>query len=114
MTSASACKAYMAYVTMIPLLIIDDLGMRKLPPTAAEDLLEIVMRRYERGSTRIKSNRPVGEEWIMVKPEQPHSHPERRNETKRTLTLVVCVGLFILGLGFRGLSRSRTPFACTA
>jgi DNA replication protein DnaC len=27
------------------LLIIDDIGMRKLPPTAAEDLLEIVMGR---------------------------------------------------------------------
>jgi len=44
------------------LLIIDDLGMRKLPATAAEDFLEIVMRRYERGSTLITSNRPV-EDW---------------------------------------------------
>jgi DNA replication protein DnaC len=34
----------------VPLLIIDDLGMRKLPATAAEDLLELVMRRY--GSCR--------------------------------------------------------------
>ena len=45
-----------------PLLIIDDLGMRKLPPTAAEELLEIVMRRYERTSTLLTSNRPV-EDW---------------------------------------------------
>src|SRR5215212_11258231 len=30
----------------------DDLGMRKLPHTAAEDLLELIMRRYERASTR--------------------------------------------------------------
>jgi DNA replication protein DnaC len=45
-----------------PLLIIDDLGMRKLPHTAAEDLLELVMRRYERASTVITSNRPV-EDW---------------------------------------------------
>ena len=44
------------------LLIIDDLGMRKLPPTAAEDLLEIVMRRHERRSTILTSNRPV-EDW---------------------------------------------------
>jgi len=28
----------------VPLLIIDDLGMRKLPLTAAEELLEIIMR----------------------------------------------------------------------
>lgn len=40
-----------------PLLIVDDLGMRKLPATAAEDLLEIVMRRYEHASTLITSNR---------------------------------------------------------
>jgi DNA replication protein DnaC len=46
----------------VPLLIIDDLGMRKLPATAAEDLLEVVMRRYERVSTLITSNRPV-EDW---------------------------------------------------
>lgn len=46
----------------IPLLIVDDLGMRKLPHTAAEDLLELIMRRYERASTLITSNRPV-EDW---------------------------------------------------
>ena len=48
-----------------PLLIIDDLGMRKLPMTAAEDLLELVMRRYERHSTVLTSNRPV-EDWGKV------------------------------------------------
>jgi DNA replication protein DnaC len=30
--------------------------------TAAEDLLEIIMRRYERASTLLTSNRPV-EDW---------------------------------------------------
>ena len=49
----------------VPLLIIDDLGMRRLPVTAAEDLLELVMRRYERQSTLITSNRPV-EDWGKV------------------------------------------------
>src|ERR1700683_123809 len=44
-------KEYMETLTTVPLLIIDDFGMRKLPLTAAEDLLEIVMRRYERAST---------------------------------------------------------------
>jgi DNA replication protein DnaC len=34
----------------VPLLIVDDLGMRKLPQTAAEDLLELVMHRCERAS----------------------------------------------------------------
>ena len=55
-------KQFMAHLTVVPLLIIDDFGMRKLPPTAAEDLLEIVMRRYERASTLLTSNRPV-EDW---------------------------------------------------
>ena len=30
--------------------------MRKLPLTAAEELLEIIMRRYERASTLLTSN----------------------------------------------------------
>ena len=55
-------KQHMELLATVPLLIIDDLGMRKLPSTAAEDLLEIVMRRYERGSTLMTSNRPV-EDW---------------------------------------------------
>src|SRR4029077_3029312 len=52
----------MELFSTVPLLIIDDLGMRKLPSTAAEDLLEIVMRRYERTSTLLTSNRPI-EDW---------------------------------------------------
>ena len=52
----------MESVATVPLLIIDDFGMRKLPLTAAEDLLEIIMRRYERASTLLTSNRPV-DDW---------------------------------------------------
>ena len=55
-------KQYMERMAKVPLLIIDDLGMRKLPHTAAEDLLELIMRRYERTSTILTSNRPV-EDW---------------------------------------------------
>jgi DNA replication protein DnaC len=55
-------KEWMDTLSTVPLLIIDDFGMRKLPLTAAEDLLEIVMRRYERVSTLLTSNRPV-EDW---------------------------------------------------
>jgi hypothetical protein len=33
-------KVFLANLATVPLLIIDDLGMRKLPHTAAEDLLE--------------------------------------------------------------------------
>jgi DNA replication protein DnaC len=55
-------RQFMAELAVVSLLIIDDFGMRKLPLTAAEDLLEIVMRRYERASTLLTSNRPV-EDW---------------------------------------------------
>src|SRR5688572_17049156 len=55
-------KQQMELLSTVPLLIVDDLGMRKLPATAAEDLLEIVMRRYERASTILTSNRPV-DDW---------------------------------------------------
>jgi DNA replication protein DnaC len=55
-------KDLLAEIAAVPLLIIDDLGMRKLPHTAAEDLLELIMRRYERASTLLTSNRPV-DDW---------------------------------------------------
>lgn len=55
-------KQHMDTLATVPLLIIDDFGMRKLPMTAAEDLLEIIMRRYERASTMLTSNRPV-DDW---------------------------------------------------
>jgi DNA replication protein DnaC len=55
-------KEFVEWLVSLPLLILDDLGMRKLPLTAAEDLLELIMRRYERASTLVTSNRPV-EDW---------------------------------------------------
>lgn len=55
-------RQQMELFASVPLLIIDDLGMRKVSATAAEDLLEIVMRRYEHASTMLTSNRPV-EDW---------------------------------------------------
>ena len=73
-TLADTRKAYLAELTRVPLLIIDDLGMRKLPHTAAEDLLELIMRRYERASTMLTSNRPV-DDWgssSVTPPPSPH------------------------------------------
>jgi len=54
----------------IDLLVLEDLGMRRLPPTAAEGLLEVFVRRYEKGATCgekrwraiiVTSNRPSSE-----------------------------------------------------
>jgi len=44
------------------LLIIDDMGIKQLPPKSGEHLFEIIMRRYEVRSTVMTSNRPI-EEW---------------------------------------------------
>ena len=40
------------------LLAIEDLGMRRLPPTAAEDLLEVFTRRYEQGAIILTTTAP--------------------------------------------------------
>jgi DNA replication protein DnaC len=61
-TLAGTRKDYVIELATVPLLILDDLGMRKLAHTAAEDLLELIMRRYERASTLLTSNRPV-DDW---------------------------------------------------
>ena len=61
--SPTGRKHYLTELTRLSLLIIDDLDMRKLPHDAAEDLLELVMRRYERTSTVLTWNRPV-EDWV--------------------------------------------------
>ena len=47
-------------------MITDDLGMRKLPPTAAEELRELIMRRYERASTLLTSNKPVDDSGKLL------------------------------------------------
>lgn len=44
------------------LLIIDDMGIKQLPARSGEYLFEIIMRRYEKRSTVMTSNRPL-EEW---------------------------------------------------
>lgn len=47
------------------LLVLEDLGIRRLPPTAAEDLLEVFVRRYQKDSIILTTNRPL-EDWGQV------------------------------------------------
>lgn len=49
----------------VDLLIIDDFGLRKLPITAGEDLLEVIHKRHEGKSTLLTSNRPF-EDWGKI------------------------------------------------
>jgi len=44
------------------LLIIDDMGLKKLPEKSGEFLFEVIMRRHQVRSTIMTSNRPI-EEW---------------------------------------------------
>jgi DNA replication protein DnaC len=58
-------RELIAQLCKVDLLVLEDLGMKRLPPTAAEDLLEIVVRRYEKGSIIMTTNRPL-EDWGQV------------------------------------------------
>lgn len=55
-------KAMIKELSRVPLLIIDDLGLNRTPPGAGQNLLEVFMRRYEKASTIITTNRPL-EDW---------------------------------------------------
>jgi DNA replication protein DnaC len=55
-------RSLLAKYLKCELLIIDDMGIKQLPARSGEFLFEVVMRRYERRSTLMTSNRPV-EEW---------------------------------------------------
>lgn len=46
-------------LTQVDLLVLEDFGMKKLGATAAEDLLEVFVRRHETASTLITTNRPT-------------------------------------------------------
>jgi DNA replication protein DnaC len=47
------------------LLILDDFGLRPFSPSGAEEMYELIRRRYERGSIVLTSNR-APEEWPAV------------------------------------------------
>lgn len=53
---------YRQQLNSAELLVVDDLFLRKLPPTAGEELADVIMSRYERRSMIITSNRPV-DDW---------------------------------------------------
>lgn len=55
-------RDFVQRLTQVDLLVIEDLGMKRLGPTAAEDLLEIFVRRHEAASTLITTNRPT-QDW---------------------------------------------------
>jgi DNA replication protein DnaC len=49
----------------VPLLIIDEFGMKRILPSVSKDLLELFHRRYGQQSTVICTNRPI-EDWGKI------------------------------------------------
>ncbi len=58
-------RKYRAQLKAADLLIIDDLFLRKLPAQAGEELADVLMSRYEKGTTMLTSNRPF-EDWATL------------------------------------------------
>ncbi len=54
-----------AQIRKTDLLLIDDLFLRRLPANAGDELADLLMSRYERGSTIITSNRVI-EDWATL------------------------------------------------
>lgn len=57
-------------LSSIELLVLEDSGMKKLRAAAAEDLLEVFVRRHEVASTLITTNRPT-EDWAKFLEDVP-------------------------------------------
>ncbi len=53
------------YYTSPDLLILDELGLKKLNQNSVDDFYEVISKRYEKGSIIITSNK-VFEEWARI------------------------------------------------
>ena len=65
-------------LTRVDLLVLEDFGMKKLGGTAAEDLLEVFVRRHETASTLITTNRPT-QDWGAVSRRRAGGHRDPRS-----------------------------------
>jgi len=58
-------RKYREQMKGLDVLVIDDLFLRRLPPTAGDELADLLMSRYEKASTIITSNRPFND-WAHL------------------------------------------------
>jgi DNA replication protein DnaC len=65
--AAGAYERKLATLARIPLLLIDDFGLKPLRPPADEDLHDLIAERYERASTIVTSNLDF-QEWDQAFP----------------------------------------------
>lgn len=61
----SVKRSLLKELLQVPLLIIDEFGMKNIPANLSEDLMEIFHRRHKTGSTVICTNRPI-EDWGRI------------------------------------------------
>jgi DNA replication protein DnaC len=64
--------AFMKKMVGAPLFILDEFGIKNIPPAFSEDLIEIFHRRYGVGSTVICTNRPI-QDWGEILGDVPAS-----------------------------------------
>jgi DNA replication protein DnaC len=63
-------RKFIKELARVNLLILDEFGMKKLPPDPAEDVLEVIHRRHHNGSTIISTNRVVSD-WGKILGDNP-------------------------------------------
>lgn len=66
-TAAGAYERRLASLARVPLLIIDDFGLKPLRPPADEDLHDLIAERYEQAATIVTSNLDFNE-WDQAFP----------------------------------------------
>ena len=64
--ATGARRALVQQLMRVDLLVLEDFGMKKLGSNAAEDLLEVFVRRHETASTLIITNRPTQDWGILL------------------------------------------------
>lgn len=88
------------------LLIIDDMGMKRLPKQSGEYLLEVILRRHELRSTIMTSNRPLADWGKLV-----GDVPSATAILDRFLHHAEVIE--ITGRSYRLRDRAEAPEACT-
>ena len=58
-------RLYRKQLKAADVVLIDDLFLPKLPPQAGDELAEVLMRRYQKATTIVTSNRPL-EDWARL------------------------------------------------
>jgi len=76
--ATGARRDFVQQLTKVDLLVLEDFGMKKLGSSAAEDFLEVFVRRHEAGSTPITTNRQT-QDWVRLSRRCARRHRDSRS-----------------------------------